>query len=302
MTAKQLIASSPGEAASRAKEECANGPVVNLIISFPIDLQAPAGDFLATYREQAALWQEPIRPNVLHFSHGEYMHAYGDPIEYLVNELKSKPSSNRALVVLVDTKPIVTSGDGQLPSFMLLQVGFQGSGRDILYVTSYYRALEVSKFLPINMAEMGLIAEGVAARIPSIERADVTMHAFRAHVLNEFRTHRRSRLDMAAPTRIHVLVRDRRLEDLANMLVEKSTPESIVEDSGLTTLRTELEDSGWAEGILLELDRAISALTRLRTARESGTHERLIAHLQDQLTTHLTRSAELIKASDTRRK
>lgn len=290
----QLITGSPGEAASRAKEECAAGPVMNLIISFPIDVPASTKGFLATYREQALLWQAPIRPNDLHFSHGEYMHAYGDPFEYLVRELKSKPTSNRALVSLVDTKPIVASGDGQLPSFMLLQVGFQGFGRDCLYLTAYYRALEVSKFLPINMAEMALIVENISEQIPSIERAEITMHAFRAHVLHEFRAHRRSRLDMTTATRIHALVLERKFDSLATMLVEKSTPESIVVDSGLTMLRAEAESSSLSEELLDELDRAISALTRLRTARESGTHERQIEHLQGQLTAHLVKSADLI--------
>lgn len=296
MAAMQLTFGSAGEAASRAKEMCLAGPVMNLIISFPIDVPVATGDFLASFRDQALLWQAPIRPNVLHFSHGEYMHAYGNPFDYLISELKSKPTSNRALVSLVDTKPIVASGDGQLPSFMLLQVGFQGSGRDILYLTAYYRALEVSEFLPINMAEMAVVVEKISDQIPSIERAEITMHAFRAHVLREFKAHRRSRLDMTTATRIHGLVLEREFDSLATMLVEKSTPESIMDDSGLTMLRTEAEASGLSEDLLDELDRAISALTRLRSARLSGTHERLIEHLQVQLTAHLMKSAEFIRA------
>lgn len=285
---------SPGEAAEQAKIACADAPVMNLVLSFPMSLPASSKGFLAAFREEALLWQSSVRPNVLQMSHGEYMHAHGDPIEYLTSELKAKGTSNRACISLVDSKPIMESGDGRLPSFMLLQVGFYGPKRDVLFLSAYYRALEVSAFLPINITEMALIAESIAQKIPSVTDVDITMHAFRAHLVEGFRAHRRSKIDTVSRTRIHEMVQGRDAHGIAKLLIEKSAPESIIEVAGLVALRIEVESAGWSSDVQDELDRAISAMTRLKTVRESGTHEVSIDELQAELTARLATAAELI--------
>ncbi|MFF9564356.1 hypothetical protein ACF1AJ_13515 [Leifsonia sp. NPDC014704] len=290
-----VIANTPDEAIAKATRVCDNGVAMNLTISFPMEVPASNVGLLASFREEAKQWQRATRPTPLHLNHGEYMYSHGDWLEFVTTELRNKPTSNRACVSLVDSAPIFASGDGPLPSFMLLQVGFNGPSRDTLYVTSYYRALEVSAFLPINVTEMALIADQIADRFPSIARAEVTMHAFRAHSNPGFRALQRNKLDMAGRTRVHNLVVDGRHEEIAELLEEKSAPASIIEDAGLTILRDEAQASGWSNDLLDELDRAISALTRLRQARSAGTHEIQIENLQRQLSEHLLRCAEMVR-------
>ncbi|WP_345761684.1 hypothetical protein [Diaminobutyricibacter sp. McL0608] len=285
----------PEEAVAEAVRICSTEVVMNLTLSFRMELPATSSGLLSTFREEAERWQESRRPQSLHLNHGEYMYAHGDWLDSIEGELRRKPSSNRACVSLVNSAPIFASGDGPLPSFMLVQFGFSGPARDTLYVTSYYRALEVTAFLPLNVTEMALVAERLADRFPSIERAEVTMHSFRAHANHGFRAHQRSKLDMATPTQIHRWVVDRNYSELADLLQEKSAPASIIEDSGLTILWNEAQSAGWQNELLDELERALGLLTALRTMREVGTHENRIDSLQRQLTERLLRCAEMIR-------
>jgi len=268
---------------------------MNLTVTFPMTLPASTHGVLAAHRQDALNWQSAKRPNPLFFNHGEYMHAHGDPLEYLISHLKDKATSNRACISLVDSGPIVRSGDGVLPSFMLVQIGFEEEIRSVLHVTAYYRALEVTAFLPLNITELALIAEAVADGIPSITDAVVTMHSFRAHAQHGFRAHQRARLDMATPAMIHKLVEERSVGELRELLSEKSAPATIIEESGLSTLRMEIAQAGWADELVVEVDLAISALTRLKSVRAAGTHGEWIEGIQQQLTIHLLRAAELIE-------
>jgi len=288
---------SPGDAINKVLEACARADVVNLTVNFPMTLPASSTGVLAAYRGDAADWQARDRPNSLLFNHGEYMHAHGDPMNYLIEHLRQKQTSNRACIVLVDSGPIVSSGDGPLPSFMLVQVGFQGAAQDVLYVTAYYRALEVTSFLPLNITELALIAETIADGIPAINRAVVTIHAFRAHAQAGFRAHQRAQLDMDTADEIRALVQNRSLREISERLREKSAPASIIEDSGLTTLHLEVEQAGWSDELLNELGHALGALTRLRSVRTVGTHGEWIEKIQAQVTDHLLKAAELVESS-----
>jgi hypothetical protein len=281
-------------AISEAQRLCDSGPVMNLTLTFPMTPGASREGFLASYREDALRWQSKVAPGDLFFNHGNYMHADGEPIDYLVRELTFKPTSNRACISLVDSKPIYASGDGRLPSFMLVQVGFREGTRDPLHITAYYRALETTAFLPLNVTELSLIADEIADHLPSINKILVTIHAFRAHSIPGFRAHLRCRLDMASSAEIHDWVEGRELDDLASMLIEKAAPATIIEDSGLSTLREEVGLAGWSTEFVNTLDLALSALTRLRTKRAAGTHEESIARTQSELDDHLYKAASLI--------
>ena len=88
--------------------------------------------------------------NELHINHGSYI---GDGLEHIIDELKNKPSSNRALFSLISQKDISKSGDNPIPSFMIFQTCIDDN---ILYCSVYFRALEVSTFLRINTEEFVL--------------------------------------------------------------------------------------------------------------------------------------------------
>lgn len=289
-----LVSSSAGQAITSAQEACEAGPVMNMILQFPVDLPGSSTGVLHAYREEAMRWQDPITPDNQYFNHGSYMYAHANPIDYLAAELKRKASSNRACLSLVDTEAITRSGDGKLPSFMLLQMGFADGSRNEVHITAYFRALEVSAFLPVNITELVLIAEAVASKIPSISRALVTIHAFRAHFIADFHKHERFRIDTIDPSEIQKLVQARNKVELVSMIKDKASPATLIETTGLNILRIELDQAAWGSDVSTELRGAIEDLTHLQTLRESGTHEPSINAMQRQVTERLRLAADLL--------
>lgn len=290
----ELSAASPEHAISEVQRACDGQEVLNLTVTFPMQLPASRSLILQPFREEAVRWQSPTRHNSLVFNHGEYMHAHGHPTAFIAEELTRKSTSNRACLSLVSSESIFSSEDGILPSFLLLQAGFSAAANDVLYLTAYYRALEVSSFLPVNITELALISEELADRLPSFDRVIVTMHAFRAHSKPGFTAHRRSDLDMTTPTQLHRLVEQRDLPRISTLLREKAAPASIIDDSGLTALRIEAEAAGWSAEVQDELDKAISALRRLKSIREAATHSHWVERVEQEFIDHVNRAADLV--------
>jgi len=291
-----VLAVSPSDAITKMQALCASEAVFNVVLSFPMTLPASNRGFLAAYLEKAKRWQNKNAPLMLEFNHGQYMHEHSDPIKYLANELQRKATSNRAIVSLVSTKQIFGSEDGALPSFMLVQVGFDGKTQETLFLTAYYRALEVTAFLPINVTELALISEQIADRITTISSIDVTIHAFRAHSDPGNTGHEKARLDMATETEIHEWVESENYTEIAGLLREKAAPASIVNVSGLIALREEIVSAGWPAPIRTELDQAVGVLTRLKAIRAAGTHGKRIDEAQNEASTLLRHIAGLVAA------
>lgn len=289
-----LDATGPEEAVSRAKDLCQGKQIIDLILTFPMAVRASESGFLSSFRGEAELWQEPRTPSVLEFNHGQFMHAQGDPVAYLVKELKDKPTSNRACVTLTSNDQIFTSGDGVLPSFLFLQAGYDGLTRDRLHMTAYFRALEVSDFLPVNIVELALVSDKIATRIPAIRNIDVTIHAFRAHSDPGNTIHHKSRIDSAHPDEIHRWVSSSDGTMIATMLEEKAKPASLVDDSGLVRLSAEMGTANWGFEIRSQLNTAIASLARLRQLRESDTHGYQIEHTQEEVSSALRAAAVLV--------
>ncbi|WP_369045767.1 hypothetical protein [Sinomonas sp. P10A9] len=295
MAPATIVASSPGAAAALVKDLCSNGEVMNLVLSMTVALPILNDPFLKVHLKAARDWQAEKRPPGLHISHGEYMHKYGNSIDYIVEELKRKPTSNRACISLVDTGAIRDSGDDALPSFLLLQAGFDRASDEALLITAYYRALEVSEFLPINLAEMCLIAQTISERIPSVSSLNLTVHAFRAHIVNGFRAHKRSLIDIVSVDEIQTWVQEDNVQKLSDLLIEKSRPETIIESTGLINLRIVLENEGWSPDIRAALDQAILVQSEVRTRRANGSHTSSITDCQTRLTAQLENVARLIR-------
>ena len=284
-----------GPLVEKARNVCEVGPVVNLILEVETGLPAAGGAFIRRYIHDAERWQLRSRPESLHFNHGEYMHSDGDPLEYLAAELKTKPTGNRACVVLPDNKAIQKSGDGQLPSLMLMQAGRDISEPKRLILTAYYRALEVSRFLPVNLAELCVIADQIQLRIPEIAMASINVHAFRAHVHSEFRAHERSRLDWTDPLQLEQMVLTSQTETLADWLVEKSEPETVIEIDGITRLATFATAAKWSQATIEALERAGNSLVKLAVARRSATHAPLLNVLQEAVADDIRTAAALVR-------
>jgi hypothetical protein len=125
----------------------------------------------------ATLWRKNPCPDQLYFSHGQYLGP--DGLNNLIAELKLKPSSNRALYSLISQHDIVNSGDAPIPSFMVFQCAIVG---ETLICSSYFRALEISKFLRINLEEIRQNLMFICSSITFLRRIEFSIFAFRAYV------------------------------------------------------------------------------------------------------------------------
>jgi hypothetical protein len=289
-----IAATSAERAIVQVREATRDAEVMNIVLTFPLELPASNSGILYHYRLDAQDWQNPTRPPDLLFNHGEYMHAHKDSVKYVIDELRRKPTSNRACISLVDTAPIMKSGDGPLPSFLLFQAGFDGPSLETLTVTAYYRALEATAFLPINITELALLSEQIRDAIPSISKVQVTMHAFRTHSAEGNSVHRRSKLDTLDDTELQTLITDLEHEALSEYVREKAAPTSIIEVSGLSALRVEAEAASWDPLLLEQIDHAISALERLRVVRTSATHGGRIGEVQEEVSEAIRTIADAI--------
>lgn len=286
-----------GDLADFALRVCEDDPVLNLILSVRAPLGQRTEAFLEAYRSDAEDWQAETKPARLFINHGEYLHRNGDWLRGIVSQLRDKPSGNRACATLARTDELLTSGDAPVPSFLLIQAGFEPSTQTVLYLTAYYRALEVNSFLPINLAEMDLIARSIAEAIPSIAILDLTIHAFRAHSIPGFVPLIRSTIDTVTSDVISEVAISGDGATLSTWIADKAKPGSVIEVDSLAFLATEMENAVWslpkAEAqrlpLVTDLRAAISTLSQLRTARERGTHAATIERLQDRALDELRR-------------
>jgi hypothetical protein len=288
--------SSYGELAEAAYGICEKTPVINLILHLRVPIGLDHDPFIQQYLGDAAQWQSKERPPKLRFSHGEFMHRHGNALDYLVAQLKEKPTGNRACISLLTTADFLDSGDDPIPSFLVLQAGLEPSSPDVLFLSAYYRALEVGTFLPINLAEMALITESISARISTVRELDLTIHAFRAHFIPGFRPLEHSDLDAAEVDAIRRAVQGRDLGLIIAWLNDKNRIESIVDTSGVAKLITELSLVGWAGDELLRcMDRVVSCMTQLQEARRNGSHTDRLRSLHDRVSDMISESVGLLR-------
>lgn len=114
----------------------------------------------------------------MYFSHAQY---YKDGIQHIIEELKLKPTSNRALYSLLSQQDISGSGDEPIPSFMTFQCSIE---RGVLYCTASFRALEVGNFLKINLEEIRQSLVEICNSLPAVETVRLHIFAFHVYVRN----------------------------------------------------------------------------------------------------------------------
>lgn len=181
----------------RALEEfTTKDKIQNLIISGTFPIAELKHSFILEKMELAELWQQPSRPTQLKFNHGEYLNKKSkSAVNYLIEELKIKSDSNRACWSLINMESLIDSGDKPIPSFLILQAGISDD-YSTLSITCYYRALEIKKFLPINLAEICLIASQINNAFGhKFKNIEITIHAFNAYVKDDFTCLNRAELD-----------------------------------------------------------------------------------------------------------
>ena len=216
---------------------CKSGTVDNLVIHGVLDYKEVDSEFIRNIIKKSEMWQAEVCSNDLVFNHGYYIHKAGDGIEFLINELTVKPTSDRACYSLVDMEDIVTSGDGELPSLLVYQVGLSKS-KKTLFISSYFRAIEVKKFLPINFGEAAYIAKKLQEKFYDIDKIELNFYIFRARYIDNFYCYEKCKIDKIKEAEITAKVFCKDYKEIINLLYEKkSVEETIVEVSGMKSLQ-----------------------------------------------------------------
>lgn len=177
---------------------------------------------LSDVTSEAQMWAEEKCPKELYINHGSYIK---DGLEHIINELRNKPSSNRALFSLISQKDISGSGDNAIPSFMIFQTSIED---DILYCTTYFRALEVSKFLRINIEEIRLKLSEIYRQLPNFAKVRLVIFAFRGYNNPNISPLKKSRIDLMHAIDIYKILEDKPNE-LYDLIKEKAQESTIIE-------------------------------------------------------------------------
>lgn len=189
----------------------------------------------------AALWRRNPCPDELYFSHGEYI---GDGLKHLIDELKEKPSSNRALYSLMAGKQISDSGDSPIPSFMLFQCSIEGAS---LKCACYFRAIELSKFLRVNLEEIRQILVEVTQEILEVKKVEIALFAFRAYVDVSASMLKKPQIELFKDEQLHKLlmpVAKNPREELARLLQQLHDSVTVVSSVKLHSLLRIISDAG----------------------------------------------------------
>lgn len=218
-------------------------PNMNLNISMPYEAFNKEIEYLFPKQiEVAKLWQATEVPDTLYYNHGEYM-KYGESsaVEFVIAELKSKATSSRAIIPLINFEQVVNSGDGFLPSFDLVQFGFLQEDKKQLYATLYLRALEVNHFFKINLCEIYLMCKIISDQIRSIDSINITVTAFRAQYKENFGCFARAKIDCLGEAKIMALLQTN-IDEIINLLIEKrDLSETVIETKGISNLSEALK-------------------------------------------------------------
>lgn len=224
--------------------------------------------------DEAAQWRQRDPAHDMYFSHGQY---YKDGIQHIIEELKLKPTSNRALYSLLSQDDISESGDDPIPSFLTFQCSIEGN---ILYCTASFRALEVSRFLKVNLEEIRQNLVEICKALPAVETVRVHIFAFHAYVRSVATTAlRRPEIDVTTEAQLLRLMQKGEVRTLDTLLggFERSTTavssKSLESLLGILTMPdADLDASVQSKRGLLEpqLRRAIEACRELAASRKGA--------------------------------
>lgn len=261
----------------------------SLKVSFPVKMVFSAQ--LDDASSLATAFQEYDCPPSLYINHGSYITPQG--IAHVVKELKEKHTSNRAIISLINQCDIIDSGDSPIPSFMVIQ--FSVENTEHLYVTAYFRALEVSRFLRVNIEEIRMLCKNIADELKHIATINLNIFAFRAYEKEGINT-----LEIPEIERMDSVRLLKRLEhtpsQFAGLLREKAKYSTVIDGHDLREIERIVTDVDIqkdfheilrARAFTQQLGEAIKLTEELRQLRESASHysqlEELFERYQEAL-------------------
>jgi len=279
------------ELITQAINTCKGKPVVrNLLLQHTFStslLKHPPGQL----EQKAKLWQQPQVPKNLYINHGHFIHAKGDGIQHIIDELKRKGDSNRALYSLISMPEIVGKGDLPIPSFMVLQFGLSGKS---LFCTAYFRALEVCRFLPINVTEICLVASRIHRDFQQVNRVYLCILAFQASYKPDFDCLEKCELDQMEEGVVSGYLADPTKKDkLSHLLHDKLRESTVIDTARLNEICNYLRNAPaetralYKDTFLSSLERARDCLNELKEVRENTSYSPEIQKLTEQAKQHL---------------
>ncbi|MCX2522736.1 hypothetical protein [Larsenimonas rhizosphaerae] len=278
------------EVAKKALKDVPPGESINnYIVACRIDISDLLSKPLLDVQEQARNWGAKECPDHLYFNHGQYAK---EGVDYIAEELKRKPTSNRALYSLINQNDIEGSGDNPIPSFMVFQAVLRDS---CLYCTVYFRALEISSFFRINLEEIRQNIKKIYSHTLVFNSVKILILGCRAHHTVGFIPLVRPKLDQLDTLDILSLLENSRKE-LGMMIREKSNAHSVVESKSLEELLACIHKRDIAlkkrEYIISLLSESIALSKEVAKMRERQSHDQELERLSSVLSKKLSQLAE----------
>ena len=154
-------------------------------------------------------------------------------IEYVVESLKRKPTSNRIVLPTYNMENVNQSLDDKnyLPSLVSIQFG---KNDKTLIVHMHLRALEANRFLKINICEIQYLINQIRARYVEFDDVKVIISAFRVQRKEKFNCFLKAQIDMMAEEKLTTYVNFKNFEKLYWLFVEKKdAKETITKVNGV---------------------------------------------------------------------
>lgn len=271
----------------------------NIKVNFDINL---IQNSIEDVHNLALDFQNPECPDNLHMNHGMYIHS--DGIDNVISELKNKKNSNRAIISLINQKDIIGSGDNPIPSFMILQFSIENNEQ--LYVTVYFRALEVSTFLRVNIEEIRIIIQSIHNNFIDLKNVSLNIISFRAYIRENISILERAKLDQL--TQIKILGKlKKEPTELIELIQKKMKTSTVIEYESFKTILECITDDdskkdiniAYTKPLIITILKEIIKISKeLKINREKSSHSIQIDEYQKQYKTKLTELIKVIRNDD----
>lgn len=253
------------------------GAISNLVIKLSMPINSFCNQIETSFPDQICVakdWQSDEVPENLYYNHGSYMKV-GDRngIDFIIKELTAKATSSRALIPLISFEKVVESGDDFLPSFDIVQFGFDDDSKTKLTISLYMRALEVNHFLRINLCELYVLVKTVQENIRSIQDVDVNIFAFRAQYKEKFGCFAKAKLDITSESKLFSYLINNDVYKIVDLLREKNDfSETVVKNDGINKLysafKTLFEEGKIEPNLMTCMDDICKSMRKLEEERK----------------------------------
>ncbi len=236
------------------------------------------------YFELAKMWEADQVPEELYFNHGSCFKINGKTgIEFVAEQLKKKPTSNRIVLSTIDMNKVFDSLDDSvyLPSLLSIQFG-KYEQQDQLIVQMHLRALEAKRFLKINICEIAYILEKLREKSVTFNNVKINITAFRVQKKERFNCFLKARIDEMQEVDIAIKVSRGKIDELCELLNEKRDGvETITKMQGIKTVYEAMKASNkdgegsrnlvyYKQEILTTLEKVLKVYKQLDNIHQSS--------------------------------